>query len=61
MRLTAYIEKVRKTLDEMADEHPVDRIAWLPYSDLLAAIDNFEHAVNQAIALAQENQNDVDS
>jgi len=58
MKLTAYIEILRKTLDEMTDEHPVNRIAWLQYSDLISAIDNFEHAVNQAIALGREQNED---
>ena len=42
----------------MTDEHPVNRIAWLQYSDLISAIDNFEHAVNQAIALGREQNED---
>jgi len=53
MTLTEYIEQLRKLLDEMAEEHPIDRVAWLPYSDLLTAIDNFERAVNQAIIVGK--------
>jgi hypothetical protein len=47
MKLIAHIEVIRKELDTMTDEHPVKRRAWLAYSTLLSAIDDFEHEVNR--------------
>jgi hypothetical protein len=47
MKLIAHIEVMRKELDTLADEHPVRKGAWLAYSTLLSAIDDFEHEVNR--------------
>ncbi|MHC4643759.1 MAG: hypothetical protein ACYS32_19115 [Planctomycetota bacterium] len=47
MKPIAHIEVIRKELDTLANEHPVKRGAWLAYSTLLSAIDDFEHEVNR--------------
>ena len=54
MKLIAHIEVIKQKVDEMADEHTMERSLWLPYSDLLNAIDAFESEVNRQVLTGEE-------
>jgi len=51
-----YFEDMRKLIDELTDEHPLDKGLWLNYSDLLDAINILEQGYRR-VRLVKETGN----
>jgi hypothetical protein len=53
MKPSTHIELIKKALDEMFDEHPLNRGAWPIYNDIREDLEKLEREMNR-MDLVQE-------